>query len=342
MARIRSIKPDFWTDEKVVELSPWERLLFIGVWNFTDDQGYIDNKPRRLKMQVFPGDDMSVADVEVMIANLVAGGFLEEYDSPIGPVLYVRNWARHQRVDRPSLPRFDVDSLTPRGALAERSERPSEPRNEVPGPQPAVTTSTGAFRRGETRTDQAALDTEGADSTSPRRALDEDSRPSVDAEGKGVEGKGREVNTPDSPKPASKPRQSRTVSTEDPDFDRFWAVYPRLEAKKDALKAWPAAVKAVKGDVDKIIAAAERYRDRRRGQDPQHTKYPAGWLNGERWNDEPPATGSFTADSYRAPLPPSSAPTAIPANERCPAHRGEIKGQCRHCHAIAIGRPRGN
>ena len=39
MARIRTVKPDIWTDEKFVELSPLARLLFIGLWNFADDEG---------------------------------------------------------------------------------------------------------------------------------------------------------------------------------------------------------------------------------------------------------------------------------------------------------------
>lgn len=45
------------------------------------------------------------------------------------------------------------------------------------------------------------------------------------------------------------------------------------------------------------------------------------------------------AGRARPSLPPSSAPTAIPADQRCPDHRGERKGECRHCRAIAIGRP---
>ena len=39
MARIRTIKPEFWTSEQVVDCSPTARLLFIGLWNFCDDGG---------------------------------------------------------------------------------------------------------------------------------------------------------------------------------------------------------------------------------------------------------------------------------------------------------------
>jgi hypothetical protein len=118
MARIRTIKPEFWIDEKIVELTLAARLLFIAVWNFADDQGYLDDKPRRIKMQVFPGDDI---DVEAVLDELVGTGLLDRYDSPIGPVLHVRNWSRHQRIDRPASPRFDASSLSPRRGFDESS-----------------------------------------------------------------------------------------------------------------------------------------------------------------------------------------------------------------------------
>lgn len=111
MARIRSVKPEFWIDEKVVEMGLAARLLFIGLWNFADDQGYIDDKPRRIKMQVFPGDDF---DVDPLLDELVAAGLLVRYDSPVGPVLHVRNWDKHQKVDRSSAPRFEPSTLVVR------------------------------------------------------------------------------------------------------------------------------------------------------------------------------------------------------------------------------------
>jgi hypothetical protein len=69
------------------------------------------------------------------------------------------------------------------------------------------------------------------------------------------------------------------------------------------------------------------------------TDWPATWRNWMRkaQDDAQPANGHRTPTG-RPLLPASSAPTAIPAAERCPDHRGEIKGECRHCRAIAIGR----
>ncbi len=39
MARIRTTKPEFWSSAQIIELSRDARLLFIGMWNFCDDNG---------------------------------------------------------------------------------------------------------------------------------------------------------------------------------------------------------------------------------------------------------------------------------------------------------------
>jgi hypothetical protein len=127
------VKPEFWIDEKIVELPMPARLLFIGLWNFADDQGYIDDKPRRIKMQVFPGDDV---DVEKLLAELLLAGLLTAYDSPVGPVLHIRNWDKHQKVDRASAARFDASTLVVRPAplypaMSVQEEPPREPSTKA-------------------------------------------------------------------------------------------------------------------------------------------------------------------------------------------------------------------
>ena len=73
MARIRTVKPEFWTSSQIVECSPIARLAFIGMWNFCDDRGIHVADFRRLKMEVFPGDEIAVADIEVCINELLVG-----------------------------------------------------------------------------------------------------------------------------------------------------------------------------------------------------------------------------------------------------------------------------
>ncbi|MGR3905835.1 hypothetical protein Q3A80_02230 [Burkholderia sp. SR8] len=103
MARIRTIKPEFWTDEKVAMLSMAARLLFIGMWNYADDSGNIEHSAMRLKMQIFPCDDIDCAP---LIASLIAHGMLIEYSVSGKKYLHIRTFDKHQVINRPSKSRL--------------------------------------------------------------------------------------------------------------------------------------------------------------------------------------------------------------------------------------------
>lgn len=128
MPRIRTIKPEFWTDEKVVELDPWARLLFIGLWNFADDQGYIEHSPKRIKMQIFPGD---TTDVVPLLASLLEAGLLAEFDSPIGRLLHIQSWTKHQKVSNAASPRVDPADLV---LIHHSDDPPPEPSRALASP----------------------------------------------------------------------------------------------------------------------------------------------------------------------------------------------------------------
>ena len=67
MGRIRTIKPEFWTSEQIMECSPNARLLFIGIWNFCDDAGIHPASPKTLKAEIFPSDDISASQVARLV-----------------------------------------------------------------------------------------------------------------------------------------------------------------------------------------------------------------------------------------------------------------------------------
>ena len=96
MARIRTIKPDFWTDERVVELDPWARLLFIGLLNFCDDAGRMECSPKRIKMQVFPADP---ADISKLLAEIGGEGMITLYTIENIEYLQINNFTKHQKID---------------------------------------------------------------------------------------------------------------------------------------------------------------------------------------------------------------------------------------------------
>jgi hypothetical protein len=103
VARIRTIKPEFWVDEQIVELDYVTRLLFIGLWNFVDDEGYIEYKPKRIKMQVFPADDLELSGA---LRNLLETRRLTKFNSDQGELVQITNWERHQKISHPTPTRF--------------------------------------------------------------------------------------------------------------------------------------------------------------------------------------------------------------------------------------------
>lgn len=101
MARIRSIKPEFWSNEQVMSCSPLSRLLFIGLWNFCDDSGVHPLKPISIKALVFPGDDIDSASIRRALDELYQNDLISLYSSGGKEYLQVTGW-HHQRIDKPT------------------------------------------------------------------------------------------------------------------------------------------------------------------------------------------------------------------------------------------------
>lgn len=101
MARIRTIKPEFWSSEQIVELSPTARLLFIGLWNFCDDAGNHPASPRTLKMQVFPGDDFTAEQIAAYISEMIVARLIIEYEVDTKKYWHVTGW-HHQKIEKPN------------------------------------------------------------------------------------------------------------------------------------------------------------------------------------------------------------------------------------------------
>lgn len=105
MPRIRSVKPDFWTSDQVLECSRDARLLFIGLWNFCDDKGRHPYRPREIKARVFPADDLTQKDVLELLRELERNGLITAYTVDEQEYFYVTGW-HHQRIDKPQPARY--------------------------------------------------------------------------------------------------------------------------------------------------------------------------------------------------------------------------------------------
>lgn len=122
MARIRSIKPEYWVSEQVVECSPIARLLFIGMWSFCDDAGVHPASYKTLKMEVFPGDDISCQEIEQLVGELLRAGLLESYVVDSKSYFKVTGW-HHQKIEKPNFRYPDKTGCVPVGNKSSNGRR---------------------------------------------------------------------------------------------------------------------------------------------------------------------------------------------------------------------------
>jgi len=136
MARIRTVKPEFWSSEQVMSCTPLARLLFIGIWNFCDDGGNHPLSPRTIKALVFPGDDITVESVDGLLGELKSSNLIALYSVEGKTYLHVRGW-RHQKIDKRTFkyPAFigGPDESSPSGSRVLDEESSNGSRVLTPG-----------------------------------------------------------------------------------------------------------------------------------------------------------------------------------------------------------------
>lgn len=92
MARIRTIKPEFWKNESLGEMPIESQLLFIGLWNLSDRRGFLEDRPKRIKAEIFPYRDV---DIDNAIQNLIPE-FLRRIEVDGMKYLHIINFTKHQ------------------------------------------------------------------------------------------------------------------------------------------------------------------------------------------------------------------------------------------------------
>ena len=101
MARIRTIKPEFWEDEKIGKLPIPCRLFFIGCWNFADDFGVIKGNAALLKSQIFPYDEnLRVSEIKKWIDSLVDARMLVPIIHAEESYYFIRTFRSQQILDK--------------------------------------------------------------------------------------------------------------------------------------------------------------------------------------------------------------------------------------------------
>lgn len=138
MARIRTIKPEFWADEKLGPLSPMTRLVFLGLVSQADDAGRLVDSVRMIDGALFPHTEDScrealreLAEIGVIIRGVTESG---------QRIIEISGWSKHQKVDKPSKGILPPIAPSP-GATSERVARESRESRESLDPSRARATT---------------------------------------------------------------------------------------------------------------------------------------------------------------------------------------------------------
>jgi hypothetical protein len=93
VARARNLKPGFFHDADLVELPVETRLLFTGLWTIADREGRLEDKPKQIKMEIYPADSF---DVNAMLQQLHDSKHILRYEAEGKRYIQVVKFSQHQ------------------------------------------------------------------------------------------------------------------------------------------------------------------------------------------------------------------------------------------------------
>ena len=247
MARIRTIKPEFWRSPDIMQLDHFQRLLYIGLWNLADDEGRGTCDHASIAADLFLTEFSlnphgTITAVSNAFNEYSIRGMVTVYEVGNRQYFQINNWKDHQRINRPS-----------------RSKFPAPTRVKAEITEPSLSTH-GGLTPGTGNREQGS-------GTGNR---DKDMSDSD------------ESNVPvSSPKPKASKRHDYS-----PEFTEFWETYPiaRGASKFETSKKFDNALKFA--DATTIIEAARRFAGDPNRTD-EYTPMPTTWLNSRRWEAGP-------------------------------------------------------
>ncbi len=275
MARIRTIKPEFWSSPDTAACEdPWARLLFIAMWNLADDNGRGTANPKELAGDVFPNDEkIDSADIRRMLGGIRRAFGVEFYRIGGRPYFAIPSWDKHQKIDKRGVGKY-----------------PAPDEGEPWDPDPD-----GSSDQQRSSTSRNSTEDSGEPAECPPSTRRE---PGAGTGEQGNRGTGEEGSTAiadaiaPSPAPPSRPRDPAG-------FDAFWQACPRKIGKDAARKSFARSTKRSDVTAADIVAAMERAAIfwRRTRTETRFIPHPATWLNQGRYEDpEPPSEVQVARD----------------------------------------------
>lgn len=317
MARIRSIKPDFFKSETVATLPLSARLTFIGLWTHVDDNGVTIDNAKLITAAIWPLEDdptETLKRTQEDLMSLSEAGLIVRYEVHGKRFMFIRSWFEHQKVPHPSKPRYplpaDVTRTAPKWAVssgnADSDPRVSmssrNPHEDIANPPDVLTPEKGTGNR------------EQGIKTCPPPTASDVSMSSGDG-----------PSDPPKPKRTSRSKKPEPLADDDPRFIEVWAAYPKKDKKIKAREALAVAL-ADGTDPQVIVNRLKAFVEKLRRNQTELKYYPllVTWLNGRQWEDE---------DDVEPRPAGTPRPKAVPLSEQCHIHYNQPAATCGGCEA---------
>jgi hypothetical protein len=252
--RIRTLKPEWIEDSKMLKASPPARVLSIAMLLMADDHGRGVGDPEIIVPRIFPRHSREGLEGYQELLDL---GFFITYEIRGQTYFAIVNWQKHQRIDRPGKPRVPPPTEV-------SFEQPSKPGYDNP--------------RENSR--------ESREFSSPDHDHDLDLDLDHDHE---LSTRVRALCATD-PKPESKPKRKskpKPAVKSEFDFEPVWALYPRKQSKQRGLLA---AAKHVRTEADyaALLKAVEAMASAWEGHDTTYCPHFSTFVNQRRWEEDLP------------------------------------------------------
>lgn len=257
MPRIRNLKPEFFTSEDIVSLSPLARLFFQACWCEADKEGRMVWKPKTMKLRYFPADD---CDILAIADEVVGRGLIEPYTINGESYAIIPKFHKHQYIN------------------------PREAESRIPDISMSCdkTVITGESRKLRAVTDENRKLPADAGNSPDAHPVGIYIDSSLVSESKKEARKERKMDSENETNSAQKKLAAEKLAAE---FEEWYRRYPRQVARGRAERDFKTARKSVEFDI--LISAVDRYAKACQGVEPQFIAHPATWLNGKRWLDKP-------------------------------------------------------
>lgn len=246
----RILKESICDSENIDTLSEFSEIFFYRLIVQCDDYGRMDARVKLLKSKLFPlrTEKISDKDIEDALAALVSAGLIRMYVVDGKPYLEMKTWGKHQQI------------------RAHKSKYPKPEDGEEYQPD----TIEIECNQNES-SDINCYQMQSDEIKCSRNPIQKESNPN-----NVHESQSRSANGTRSKK--SDPCEG---------FAEFYAIYPRKQAKQDAIKAWNSL--SPDAELREIIFAAlnkQKNTEQWKKDGGQFVPLPASWIRGRRWEDQ--------------------------------------------------------